>query len=131
MSTVTTSLERPLTEPELAELGKQQARLLQDIGELVIQKKVAVDEFKAAIGEKQKQVEEISKRINLGLERQDIDCDVLLNTPEKGRKSFVAVATGQIVKIEEMTSTDYQSRLFDPDERRDSPDNGPGSRPPE
>jgi hypothetical protein len=47
MSTVTTSLERPLTEPELAEFGKQQARLLQDIGELVIQKKVAVDEFKA------------------------------------------------------------------------------------
>ena len=98
MSTVTTSLERPLTEPELAELGRQQARLLQDIGELVIQKKVAVDEFKAAIGEEQKQVEEISKRINLGLERQDIECDVLLNTPEKGRKSFVAAATGQIVR---------------------------------
>ena len=51
MSTVTTSIERPLTEPELAELGKQQARLLQEIGELVTQKKVAVDEFKAAIGE--------------------------------------------------------------------------------
>ena len=117
MSTVTTSLERPLTEPELAELGKRQARLLEDIGELVIQEKVAVDEFKAAIGEKQKQVEEISKRINLGLERQDIDCDVLLNPPEKGRKSFVAVATGQIVKVEDMTSADYQSRLFDPDER--------------
>jgi len=98
MSTVATSIERPLTEPELAELGKQQARLLQNIGELVIQKKVAMDEFKAAIGEKQKQVEEISKRINLGLERQDIECDVLLNTPEKGRKSFVAAATGQIVK---------------------------------
>jgi len=117
MSTVTTSIERPLTEPELAELGKQQARLLQDIGELVVQKKVAVDEFKAAIGEKQKQVEDISKRINRGLECQDIECDVLLNTPEKGRKSFVAVATGQIVKVEDMTSADYQSRLFDPDER--------------
>ena len=61
MSTVTTSIERLLTEPELAELGKQQARLLQEIGELVMQKKVAVDEFKAAIGEKQKQVEELSK----------------------------------------------------------------------
>ena len=117
MSTVTTSIERPLTEPELAELGKQQARLLQDIGELVVQKKVAVDEFKAAIGEKQKQVEDISKRINRGLECQDIECDVLLNTPEKGRKSFVAVATGPIVKVEDMTSADYQSRLFDPDER--------------
>jgi hypothetical protein len=117
MSTVTTSIERPLTEPELAELGKQQARLLQDIGELVVQKKVAVDEFKAAIGEKQKQVEDISKRINRGLECQDIECDVLLNTPEKGRKSFVGVATGQIVKVEDMTSADYQSRLFDPDER--------------
>ena len=45
MSTVTTSIERPLTELELAELGKQQARLLQDIGELVTQKKVAADEF--------------------------------------------------------------------------------------
>jgi uncharacterized protein YhaN len=120
MSTVTTSIERPLTEPELAELGKQQARLLQDIGELVVQKKVAVDEFKAAIGEKQKQVEDISKRINRGLECQDIECDVLLNTREKGRKSFVAVATGQIVKVEGMTSADYQSRLFDPDERSDS-----------
>jgi len=128
MGPVTTSIDRPLTEPELAELGKQQARLLQDIGELVMQKKVAVDEFKAAIGEKQKQVEDISKRINLGLERQDIECDVLLNTPEKGRKSFVAVATGKVVKVEEMTAGDYQSRLFDPDER---PDNGPGSRPTE
>ena len=49
MSTVTTPIERPLTEAELAELGKQQARLLQDIGELVMQKKVAVDEYKAAI----------------------------------------------------------------------------------
>src|SRR5579885_237007 len=117
MRTVTTSIERPLTEPELAELGKQQARLLQNIGELVMQKKVSVDEFKIAIGQKQKQVEDISKRINLGLERQDVECDVLLNTPEKGRKSFVAVATGQILKIEDMTSADYQSRLFDPDER--------------
>jgi hypothetical protein len=131
MSAVTTSIERLLTEPEVAELGKQQARLLQEIGELVMQKKVAIDEFKAAIGEKQKQVEDISKRINLGLERQDIECDVLFETPEKGRKSFVAVATGQIVKVEEMTSADYQSRLFDPDERPDSPDKGPGSRPPE
>ena len=131
MGTVSTSIERLLTEPELAELGKQQARLLQEIGELVMQKKVAVDEFKAAIGEKQKQVEDISKRINLGLERQDIDCDVLFDTPEKGRKSYVAVATGHIVKLEEMTSADYQSRLFDPDERPDSPDKGPGSRPPE
>jgi hypothetical protein len=78
---------------------------------------------------KQKHVEDISKRINLGLERQDIDCDVLLNTPEKGRKSFVAVATSQIVNVEDMTSADYQSRLFDPDERPDSPDKGPGSRP--
>ncbi len=131
MGTVTTSIERPLTEPELAELGKQQARLLQNIGELVMQKKVAVDEFKAAIGEKQKKVEDISKRINVGLERQEVECDVLLNTPEKGRKSFVAVATGQIVKVEDMTAGDYQNRLFDPDERPDSPDNGPGSRPPE
>ena len=119
MSTVTTSIERPLTEPELAELGRQQARLLQDIGELVVQKKVAIDEFKAAIGEKQKQVEELSKRITLGQERQEIECDVLLNTPEKGRKSFLAVASGQIVKVEEMTTGDYRSRLFDPDERPD------------
>ena len=119
MSTVTTSIERPLTEPELADLGKQQARLLQDIGELLMQKKVAVDEFKAVIGEKQKHVEELSRRINLGLECQEIECDVLLNTPEKGRKSFLAVASGQIVKVEEMTTGDYQSRLFDPDERPD------------
>src|SRR3954454_21567792 len=117
MSTATTSIERLLTEPELAELGKQQARLLQEIGELVMQKKVAVDEFKAAVGEKQKQVEDISKRINLGLERQDIDFDVLLNTSEKGRKFVVAVATVQVVKVEEMTSADDQSGLLDPDER--------------
>jgi hypothetical protein len=129
MSTVTTSIERPLTEPELAELGKQQARLLQNIGELVRQKKVAIDEFKAAIGEKQKQVEDISKRINLGLERQEVECDVLLNTPEKGRKSFVALATGQILKIEDMTSADYQSRLFDPDERPEKETGSSGGLP--
>jgi len=117
MGTVTTSIERPLTEPELAGLGKQQARLLQDIGELLMQKKVAIDEFKAAIGEKQKQIEELSARINLGLDRQEVECDVLFETPEKGRKSFVAVATGQIIKVEDMISADYQSRLFDPDER--------------
>jgi hypothetical protein len=120
MGTVTTSIERPLTEPELADLGKQQARLLQDIGELVMQKKVAIDEFKAAIGEKQKQVEELSARINLGLDRQEVECDVLFDTPEKGRKSFVAIQTGRIVKIEEMAPADYQSRLFDADERSDS-----------
>ncbi len=131
MGTVTTSIERPLTEPELADLGKQQARLLQDIGELVMQKKVVIDEFKAAIGEKQKQVEELSARINLGLDRQELECDVLFDTPEKGRKSFVAVATGQIVKVEEMAPTDYQSRLFDADERPDSPEKGPEFRPPE
>ncbi|MBV8811741.1 MAG: hypothetical protein JO033_23985 [Acidobacteriaceae bacterium] len=124
MGTVTTSIERPLTEPELAGLGKQQARLLQDIGELLMQKKVAIDEFKAAIGEKQKQIEELSARINLGLDRQEVECDVLFETPEKGRKSFVAVATGQIIKVEDMISADYQSRLFDPDEL---PENETGS----
>ncbi|MBV8827963.1 MAG: hypothetical protein JO108_01910 [Acidobacteriaceae bacterium] len=129
MSSVTTSIERPLTEPEVADLGKQQARLLQDIGELIMQKKVAVDEFKAAIGEKQKQVEEISRRINLGLERQEIECDVLLNTPEKGLKSFVAVQTGQIVKVEDMTGADFQSHLFDPDERPDKETGSSNGRP--
>ena len=117
MSTVMTSAERPLTEAELADLGKQQARLLQDIGELVVQKKVAADEFKAAIGEKQKQVGEIAKRINCGLERRDIECDVLLNTPEKGKKTFIDIQTGQAVKVEQMTEADLQSGLFDEDER--------------
>ena len=129
MSSVTTSIERPLTEPEVADLGKQQARLLQDIGELIMQKKVAVDEFKAAIGEKQKQVEQISRRINLGLERQEIECDVLLNTPDKGWKSFVAVQTGQIVKVEDMTGADFQSHLFDPDERPDKKTGSSNGRP--
>ncbi len=123
MSTVMTCAERPLTEAELAELGKQQARLLQDIGELVVQKKVAADEFKAAIGEKQKQVEEIAKRINCGVERQDIECDVLLDTPEKGQKTFIDSQTGQAVKVEEMTDGDRQSRLFDKDERPDTASN--------
>ena len=98
MSTVTTSLERPLTEPELAELGKQRARLLQDIGELVMQKEVAADEFRVAIGEKQKQVEEISRRINLGLERQDIECHVLTQHAREGTKEFRCRGHGQIVR---------------------------------
>ena len=56
----------------------------------------------------------------------DIECDVLFDTPEKGRKSFVAVQTGEIVKVEAMAPADYQSRWFDGDERPDKPGSSDG-----
>lgn len=120
MPTTMTWKERPFSESELAGLGKEQARLLQDIGQLVVQEKVSTDGFKAAIGEKQKQVEEIAKRINSGFERQDVKCDVLLNTPARVQKTLVDISSGQIVRVEEMTEADQQSRLFEEDERPDN-----------
>lgn len=113
MASTVEHIQRPYSEAELLEFGREQARLVAEIADLEAQKKQAADHFKAEIGAREKQLTEFAAMTNQGYALETIPCDVLLNTPEPGIKSYVSQSTLAVVKVVPMTDADRQLGLYE------------------
>lgn len=122
MPTHIKTIEVEITEAQMAVLGKDIAHLSNEVSQLEVEKKAAADDFKSQISDKKKSLADLIHRVNRGVDRRDIEVDILINTPEKGQKSFIDVKTGEVVKVEDMTDQDRQGSLFAVDERPDPAD---------
>lgn len=105
-------VQRQFSEQEMLEFGKHQARLLAEIDALEQQKKDASDHFKAEITKLETQVGFFTSQINRGYEIIETPCDVIMDTPTKGMKSFVDKKTLNTVRVVPMDERDKQSGLF-------------------
>lgn len=122
MPTHIKTIEVEITEAQMAVLGKDIAHLSNEVSQLEVEKKAAADDFKSQISDKKKSLADLIHRVNRGVDRRDIEVDILINTPEKGQKSFIDVKTGEVVAVEDMTDQDRQGSLFAVDTRPDPAD---------
>lgn len=112
MATHIEHVQRTYAESEMLDFGKDQARLLSEISQLEDQKKQANDHFKSEMSARETLVAELSKKINLGYEIVPTPCDVILNSPTPGMKSYVCQKSMRTVKVVPMTDDDKQLGLY-------------------
>ena len=106
-------VRRDFTREEILEKGQAIAKLLQDASRLEAEKKMAVDSFKGQIEKVENDISELGKEIRVGYETVPTPCDVVLNKPTPGMKSYVSQKTLQIVKTVPMTDEERQRSFFE------------------
>ena len=82
-----------------------------ELQELREQKRNVVAEFGELIKEVEGRARALSKAYRSKGENRFVECAVLLDTPERGKKTFVRMDLNQPVKVEDMTDEDRQSEL--------------------
>lgn len=115
MQTTTEWLKYEFTEAEQKELAKKLAYATRELMETEEAKKAVTSNFKSKIEAAKEQISKLSNNINNGYEYRNIDCEVVLNSPEPGTKSIVRKDTGEIVKTLEMDQEEKQEKLFEED----------------
>lgn len=119
MATRIVTIERRFTTDELALKAKEMAAILQEIDSLEADKKASDAHYNALIKKKIAEGADMAKTVNKGFETQDVEADVLINTPEHGKKTYISIATGQPIKVADMLPDEFQTKLFDDDKRPD------------
>src|SRR5438309_897469 len=116
--TETIDIEHQLTVEEFAQKGKKMAEIQKDIDDLFSEKEKNAAAFNAQIKEKDKLLAELGKEIRAGFLLAPTQCDVLMNVPDIGTKSYVSpVNRGVILKSVPMTNNDRQKHIFLQDEQ--------------
>lgn len=111
----------PLDVDDFVEAGKELAAAQVEVKELEDDFKTVRDEWKARISAVEAKITSISGRISRGYDIRETKCTVLLNRPDKGKKTCVRDDTFQIVWERDMTAVDRQM-LLDMKVEEPSPD---------
>jgi hypothetical protein len=127
-------VRRDYTYEEIRQKGTLIAKLLQDAERLEGEKKLAADSFKNQIEKVEEQISQLGKEIRLGYEEVPTPCDVVLNKPTPGMKSYVSQKTLEVVRTVPMTDQERQRSFFEdfresseyrpPSEEPDAPGSG-------
>lgn len=105
------SLRCEFTPEELAAKAEALANATVELQELKEQKRNVVAEFGELIKEVEGRARALSKAYRSKGENRFVECAVLLDTPERGKKTIVRMDLNQPVKVEDMTDEDRQSEL--------------------
>lgn len=103
-------LNCPFTTEELKEIGVKLALENQRKERLEDEKKQSQSQFKSEIDAADAKIKSLAQKLARGSEDREIECDVLFNTPEEGKKTIQRGDTGEVVSIQPMT----ESELNDP-----------------
>lgn len=104
-------LEYEFTDTEIAEMARQLARANRTKASLEQQKKEVDSQLKADIEVQNSAINKMSQGITVGREWRTIECLVILDTPEPGKKTIRRNDTGSDVKVIPMTDEDRQMVL--------------------
>lgn len=108
-----------LTEQQLAVMCVQQAQLAEKVERLELEKKTAIDNFKALISKEIEEIKKLNERAKRGFDEEEVPCDVYLNyagtIPTPGMKTLVDARSGRQIAIVPMTEEDRQRGLFEAD----------------
>ena len=100
------------TQEELADFGKRLARLQQELEALTDQRKASMDDFKSQMTAVKTAIVELSAEVDRGFRIVEHKCDVILNTPQDGMKSYINQSTLETVRIAPMTIEDRGGSLM-------------------
>jgi hypothetical protein len=99
------------TAEELQELGRECAQITQDVNDLKGQAKSVASDYKAKVDQKESARNVVANKINNGFEMREIECVVEFD-PEVSRKRYHDANTHELLKTADMTSADFQMRMF-------------------
>src|SRR5262245_6800153 len=94
------AIERKLKPEELLALGEELADLNQLQIELVANKKTTLAEFTARRQEIDQQIAIIAGKIHTGIDTEQVELIILMDTPRPGRKSILRMDTNEVLRIE-------------------------------
>lgn len=101
-----------LTEAEILHHGRENARYQQELTQVELQAKDAAAEFKSKIENLKSNISSEARLVNNGYEYRMVECRIQLNTPEKGKKTYVRLDTGEQVGTDDMEPGDEQISLI-------------------
>ncbi len=104
-------LKHTFTDEESLGLSRRMAQEIQKLNQAQATKKEVVSDLAAQIAKHNSEIGRLSDLINNGYEYQYIDCDVLMNEPEQGKKTIRRRDNGEIVKVVEMETFERQESL--------------------
>ena len=97
-----------LTQSERNEYGIKLATRLGDMEAIEAEKKKNADHFKDRIAGLQAACDELSRKVRDGKEWREVECEVLLGSPDREHKQTIRLDTGETIKTERMTESDLQ-----------------------
>jgi hypothetical protein len=101
------------TDEELLGLSKQIAESQRKLETLMDEKKKFSSTIKSRIDQTQSEIRMISNNIHDGWEFRPIKCDMRLNFPRSGHKSWIRTDTGEIAETVLMDEDDKQLSFDD------------------
>lgn len=93
---------------EMKKLGIELAVANQHKESLEDSKKQAMSQYKAEIDAADATIKSLSQKLARGSEERKVECDVLFNTPEEGKKKIVRSDTGEEIDVLLMTENEMQ-----------------------
>lgn len=94
------------TTEELKEIGVKLALENQRKERLQDSLKQASAQFKSEITESESTIRSLAQKLARGSEDREIECDILFNTPEEGKKTVKHGDTGEVVQVLDMTESE-------------------------
>lgn len=96
------------TTEELKEIGIKLALENQRKERLEDEKKQSQSQYKSEIDAADAKIKSLAQKLARGSEDREIDCDVLYNTPEEGKKTIKREDTGETIQVMDMTEAEQQ-----------------------
>lgn len=94
------------TTEELKEIGVKLALENQRKERLEDEKKQSQSQFKSEIDAADAKIKSLAQKLARGSEDREIECDILFNTPEEGKKTVKRGDTGEVVQVLNMTESE-------------------------
>lgn len=104
----TRMLNCPFTTEELKDIGIKLALANQRLERLEDDKKQSQSQFKSDIDAATAEIKSLAQKLARGAEDRNVECDILFNTPEEGKKTIQRADNGEKVQILDMTENEMQ-----------------------
>lgn len=107
----TRELECKITEKERKEITQRLCEKINEQSQVLEEKKQVNSEFKMRLQEIENVIHNSSTAVLTGYERRPVECKVLLNEPEDGKKTIIRKDTGEEYTVEDMTQEELQEEI--------------------
>jgi hypothetical protein len=101
------TLRYDFTAVEVHDLSMALAGKNKEIVTLKKQKSSVVSQYTAKINEAEANCNDLSNKVSDGYEHRDVDCEVIFNQPENGKKTIIRKDSNTLVGVEAMTQQDW------------------------
>lgn len=105
--TIKRSLRYDFTAVEIHDLSLELAKKTKELSALTEEKKTVTSQYSARLNEVKATTNKLSNQVADGWQYREIDCEVIYNKPQHGKKTIIRKDTDKVAMIETMSEYDY------------------------